>query len=46
MYNIINIINTAKYMKVKRINHKGSHHEEIFISISLILYLCEMIHVH
>ena len=32
---------------VKRVNPKSAHHKEkVFFSISLILYLCEMMDVH
>ena len=48
IYIMINIINyLVCYMKiVKRVNRKSSYYKEKYFSISLILYLYEMIDVH
>ena len=50
MYNMANIIKTIicyVWKLLKRVNpKKSSHHKEKFISISLILYLCEMMDIH
>ena len=48
MNNMVKIVNTLYFNTkvIKRVNFKSSHHKEIFFSISLIMYLYNMMNIH